>query len=104
MKMRLTKKQQLTEQLALEKAIRLGLCACLINLICEHARVVGGDQSKALADIETAMKNTASSLKVNAKDDAGDNVDVSDIIQHNVTKMVEQVFVDAKKRLLKSVH
>jgi hypothetical protein len=104
MKMRLTKKQELTEQLALEKAVRLGLCACFINLVCEHARIVGGNQSTALADIETAMKNTASSLKVNAKDAAGDNVEISDIIQQNVTKMIEQIIRDAKKRLLKPVH
>jgi hypothetical protein len=100
----MTKKQQLAEQLALEKAVRLGVISCLINLIVEHARVVGGDQTKALNDIKRALKNTASSLKVNAKDDAGGDVDISDFVQLNVAKLVESAINDAQKRLGKSVH
>jgi hypothetical protein len=102
---RLTKKQQLAEQLALENAVRLGLCACMINLVAEHARVTGGnDPIKALANIKAAMNNTASSLKVNAKDDTGRPVDISDFIQRNVSGLLDQVFVDAQKQLSKSVH
>ena len=54
----MTKEEQLVEQLALEKGVRMGICACLTNLVVEHAKVVGGDQSKALATIRAALDNT----------------------------------------------
>lgn len=100
----MTKEEELTQQLALETAVRLGLCACLINLVAEHAKVKGGDPSKALAAIETALKNTVSTLKVSAKDAGGGAPDISEFIRQNVNKILDQVFRDAKKQLSKSVH
>jgi hypothetical protein len=101
----MTKKEQLTEQLALETAIRLGLVACFINLVAQHARVIGGDNpSKALGEIQSAMRHTVSSLKVNAKDAGGGSPDISDFVQRNVNKMLDQAFLDAQKQLSRPVH
>ena len=100
----MTKKQELVEQLAIESAVRLGLIACFINLVAQHARVTGGDNpTKALADIHSAMRNTVASLKVNAKDAAGGSPDISDFIQQNVNKMLDRAFQDAQKQLSKQV-
>ncbi len=52
----MAKEAQLVEQLALEKAVRLGLCTCVIDLIVEYAKSKGGNRSKALAAIQTSMK------------------------------------------------
>jgi hypothetical protein len=100
----MTKESQLVEQLALEKAVRLGLCACVIDLVVEQAKLKGGNRSKALAAIQTSMKKTASSLKVKAKDSKGGSPDISEVIQKNVTKMLDQVFKEAEKALAKPVH
>ena len=102
--MKLTKKQELTQQLALETAVRLGLIACLRELIVQHAKVVGGDQTKAIGDIQFALTNTISSLKVNAKDEAGGSPDISAFIQKNVQKMIDRVCKDALARSSKAVH
>jgi hypothetical protein len=100
-----TKKQQLQEQLALANAVRLGICACMVNLVAEHARVTDkGDPAKAFADIRAAMQNTASSLKVNAKDTAGDTVEISEIVQRNVSKILDEIVSSARKQVSKSVH
>jgi len=100
----MTKEQQLTQQLAIETAVRLGLCGCMINLIVEHARVVGGDQSKAIETIRGALNKTASSIKVSAKDTAGGAPDISEFVQQNVSKLLDQCCKDAQKRIEKSAH
>ncbi len=99
-----TKKQELTEQLAIEKAVRLGIIACFINLVAQHARVVGGDKTRAIADIQAALSKTVSSLKVNATDATGADAQISEFIQASVQKILESICRDALKQLSKPVH
>jgi hypothetical protein len=100
-----TKKQELQEKLVFEQCIRIGICTCLMDLIQENAKLIGGDQEKAVADIESGLRKTAASLKIEAKDVKGDIQNISFIINKGVEQMLDQVFRDVRKRLpIKSVH
>jgi hypothetical protein len=92
------------EQLALEKAVRLGLTMCLINLIVEHATVVGGDQTQTLSDIKAALKSTAESLNLEARNPAGGKVEISSQIRENVSRLIDLAINDAQKRMSKSAN
>lgn len=105
MKPHRTKKQELQEKLVFEQCIRIGICTCLMDIIQEHAKLIGGDQQKVVADIESGLRKTAASLKIEAKDIKGDIQNISPIIQKGMEQMLDQVFRDVRKKLPpKSVH
>jgi hypothetical protein len=102
---RRTKLQELNERLVFEQCIRIGLCTVLTNLIEEHTKLLGGDEEKAVQNIEAGLHRTASSLTIKAKDITGANQDISAAVQQGVEQMLETVFRNVRKKLApKPVH